>query len=150
MSKIDNFKWKNWINTFKNRKEDINRNSRPKKSISGIVEQLKVEWYEKPTQDNIMEAYLMFIWLNEDKIKEITIDKEQSMLVRIVWKHLLSGKWFDILEKMIDRTLWKPKQTIDTKITDTNVSNPLFDRLKEIEKMEEKELKENKKWKKWK
>jgi hypothetical protein len=31
------------------------------------------------------------------------------MLVRILCKNLLSWKWFEIVEKMLDRWIWKPK-----------------------------------------
>ena len=48
--------------------------------------------------------------LNEKELKELLTDEKQPMLVRIIVKNMLSGKWFDIIEKMLDRAIWKPKQ----------------------------------------
>jgi hypothetical protein len=39
------------------------------------------------------------------------------MLVRIIIKNMLSWKGFDVIEKMLDRWIGKPKQEIDNNIT---------------------------------
>jgi hypothetical protein len=45
----------------------------------------------------------------EEKVK----DTDQSALVRIVGKAILSGKGFDIVERMLDRSIGRAQQSID-------------------------------------
>jgi hypothetical protein len=41
--------------------------------------------------------------LEERELKEMVEDKDKPMLVRVIAKAMLSGKGFEIIERMIDR-----------------------------------------------
>jgi hypothetical protein len=38
------------------------------------------------------------------------------MLIRILAKNMLWWKWFDIIEKMLDRWIWKANQSINQEV----------------------------------
>jgi len=80
----------------------LNPNGRPKKLVSSILADLKNKG-ELVTRHMVTETYQVLMSLNEEQLKEITNDKEQPMINRIVAKEMLSKKGFDIIEKMMDR-----------------------------------------------
>jgi len=82
--------------------ESGNPNGRPKKLVSSILADLKNKG-ELVTRHMVTETYQVLMSLNEEQLKEITNDKEQPMINRIVAKEMLSKKGFDIIEKMMDR-----------------------------------------------
>jgi hypothetical protein len=47
-------------------------------------------------------------------------NENQPVLIRIVGKSILSGKGFDILEKMLSRAIGTPTQTIATSLSIDN------------------------------
>ena len=94
----------------------LNPNGRPKKLVSSILADLKNKG-ELVTRHMVTETYQVLMSLNEEQLKEITNDKEQPMLNRIVAKEMLSKKGFDIIERMMDRANGKANinATIETK-----------------------------------
>lgn len=46
-------------------------------------------------------------------LQKISNDNAEPALVRIVAKAILSGKGFEVIEKMLDRTIQKATQPID-------------------------------------
>ena len=46
--------------------------------------------------------------LDESTLKEYITKKDIPMLVRILAKAMLSGKGFEIVEKMLDRSIGRP------------------------------------------
>ena len=82
-------------------------------SIKQTIRDLKDEGYKMPTQDDIAKMYKYMLTLDEPKIKQIVGDKTQPMLNRIVGRNILSGKGFDIMERMIDRAIGKVGQKLD-------------------------------------
>ncbi len=100
---IDNLKpCKKW--------ETANPNWRPKKGVSLVNEQLSKEWYWPARKSDIEDAYMSLVNLDETRLKELLEDKNQPMLIRIIVKAMLSPKWFDIIERMLDRGIWKATQ----------------------------------------
>lgn len=99
-----------------------NPNGRPKKWIALVNEQLAKEWYNPASKADIETNYMAMVQLEEKKLKEIVNDPAQPMLIRILSKNMLSGKGFDIIEKMLDRGIGKPKQTTDMEIKSTNLN----------------------------
>lgn len=95
-------KWKSW-----------NPNGRPKKGISYVNDQLSKEWYKPATRQDIEANYMAMIQLPQAKLKAFTEDKDKPMLVRIIAKAMLSGKGFDVIEKMLDRWIGKAKETLE-------------------------------------
>lgn len=92
-------KWESW-----------NPKWRPKKWIAHINKELKKEGYKEVRKQDIESTYLFLINLPEDKLKELLLDKNQPILVKILIKNIVWWKSFDIIEKMLDRAFWKPKQ----------------------------------------
>ena len=82
-------------------------------TISQTIRDLKKEGYREPSQDDIVRAYKYIFAIDEAKVKDLVNDKTQPMLNRIVGKAVLSGRGFDIIERMIDRAYGKVGQKID-------------------------------------
>jgi hypothetical protein len=104
---IKNFKWKNWISTFKDRKEDINKKGRPLKWIWAINQQLSELWYTPASKNEIETCYMSMLQLSQEELLKMWNDKDKPMLIRILSKNMLWWKGFDIIEKMLDRGIWK-------------------------------------------
>jgi hypothetical protein len=93
--------------------QNINKKGRPRKLISETINELKESGVEETTTSEIKAVYLMLVNLTIAELEQRVKDSKQSALVRIVGKAILSGKGFEIIEKMLDRTLGKPQQSID-------------------------------------
>lgn len=136
---IANFKWKRNTAWFKQNPQNIVP-WRPKKGISLVNQQLRDMWYEPAKKTDIEETYLQLLQLKEEELKKLFLDPKQPMLVKIIVSNMSDKrKNFDVVEKMLDRSIWKAIQTTanETKITvKWNVS------VDELEKMTEKERNE--------
>ena len=107
-------KWRNgWTLTIMEKWETLNPNWRPRKGISLVINELKKKWYEPAKKSDIIETYLSIIQLEEKEMFLLAKDETKPMVVRILAKNIISKKWFDIIEKMLDRSLGKPTQEID-------------------------------------
>lgn len=110
-------KWRNnWkINQFE-KWESWNPYWRPKKTVNIINEELKKKGYPPVAFQHIVDCYLQIINLDIKELEELQKNaKNLPFLYRIVLKHLSNNKGFDVLEKMLDRALWKAKETIELK-----------------------------------
>lgn len=87
-----------------------NPSGRPKKWISMVNEELKAKWYDPARKQDIEENYLQMLQLEESELKAMLNDKEKPMLVRILARNMLGGKWFEIIETMLDRAVGKAVQ----------------------------------------
>ena len=96
--------------------ESGNPNGRPRKLISETIKELEAEGVQQTTTTEIKAVYLMLINLTIPELENRVKDAKQSALVRIVGKAILSGKGFEIIERMLDRTLGKPNQPMEHKI----------------------------------
>lgn len=101
------FWWKRNTNWFNKNPQNINRKWRPKKWVSFVNEELKKEGYTQVKKQDIIENYLSLINLPEEKLKIMVNDSTLPIFVRILIKNILSKKWFDIIEIMLDRAIWK-------------------------------------------
>jgi len=95
-----------------------NPKGRPRKLISETIKELEAEGVQQTTTTEIKAVYLMLINLTIPELQTRISDLKQSALVRIVGKAILSGKGFEIIERMLDRTLGKPTQSIEADIKD--------------------------------
>ena len=95
--------------TFKKWKSG-NPSGRPKKGIWLVNEELIKEGYLPAKRQDIEEVYMSMVQLEQRKLTQIRDDINRPMIVRIIAKAMLSGKWFDIIERMIDRAHWKSVQ----------------------------------------
>jgi hypothetical protein len=98
--------------------ESGNPKGRPRKLISETIKELEAEGVQQTTTTEIKAVYLMLINLTIPELENRVKDQKQSALVRIVGKAILSGKGFEIIERMLDRTLGKPTQPIEADIKD--------------------------------
>ena len=92
---------------------------RPKSLIWLANEELKKAWFHPVTRWEIEAHYMQLLSLWEDNLKLVAQDKGQPMLMRIVAKSLLSGKWFEIAERMLDRWIWKALQKQEMDVNGT-------------------------------
>jgi len=108
-------KWKANTNWF-----DKNPNNivpwRPKKWVSAINEELKKAWYLPASKNDIEACYMSLIQLEQEQLTNIANDKSKPMLIHILAKNMLWWKWFDIIEKMLDRWIWKANQSINQEV----------------------------------
>lgn len=93
--------------------ESGNPNGRPKKTIRVVTDELKAAGYTAAKPLDITECYMTLINLPMDELKTRVEETSQPAMVRIVGKAILSGKGFDVLERMIDRSHGKAVQQID-------------------------------------
>lgn len=100
-----------WVLNMMEKWETLNPNWRPKKWISLVNAELKQKWYEPATKADIEANYMALLQLEEWELKLLLEDKSKPMLIRILVKNMLWWKWFDIIEKMLDRWIWKVTQT---------------------------------------
>lgn len=123
-------KWKNgWTLYSMEKWETLNPNWRPKKGISLVNEQLKEKWYAPATRQDIEANYMSMLQLEEQELKAMLEDKSKPMLIRILAKSMLSWKWFDIIDKMLDRWIGKAMQNqkIDMNVWTTINESDLVD-----------------------
>lgn len=97
---------------FAKNPQNINRNGRPRRLVSGVIAELEKKGVERVSQSNVKDVFLMLINLEINEVEEIVNDKSQPALVRIVGREMLSGKGFDIIEKMLDRAIGKSNENI--------------------------------------
>lgn len=106
---------------------------RPRKWINLVNQELEKAWFSPATRNDIEVNYMSMINLPEEELKELLKNKGKPMMIRILAKSLLSWKWFEIVEKMLDRGIWKAIQREESRMTDVD-GNDLFKVLKSIDK----------------
>ena len=101
------------VNGFQKNPQNINRNGRPRKMISDVIAELEKQGIKAATKPDIQDIYMRMINVEIPELEQIVKDPTQPVLVRIVGKNVLSGKGFDIIEKMLDRSIGKAEQKTD-------------------------------------
>ena len=115
----------NYERTIKNKGFDknpnnINRKGRPRRLVSSIIQDLKEKGIVQVKATDIVEAFEMLFNLESKEIAEIANNDSNPYFIRRVAKEMLSGKGFDIIERMIDRVHGKPKQATELTGKDGN------------------------------
>ena len=101
------------VNGFQKNPQNINRKGRPRKMISDVIAELEKQGIKAATKADIQDIYMRLINIEIPELEQIVKDPKQPVLVRIVGKNILSGKGFDIIEKMLDRSIGKAEQKTD-------------------------------------
>ena len=101
------------VNGFQKNPQNINRNGRPRKMIADVIAELEKQGIKAATKPDIQDIYMRLINIEIPELEQIVKDTMQPVLVRIVGKNILSGKGFDIIEKMLDRSIGKAEQKTD-------------------------------------
>lgn len=132
---------------FKKGDKRINRKGRPKKLIGTVNEELENKGFKEATKQEILSCYLRLINVGIPELEKIEKDKKHPALVRIVSENILSGKGFDIIERMLDRSVGRPEQKTDItskgeKVTSTptrtDLSHLSLEELKLLQKLKKK------------
>jgi len=87
-----------------------NPNGRPRQLVGQVLYDLKEKGISPVSPDQVKGIYETLINCTIAEITEKAKDEQQSALVRIICKAILSGKGFEVLEKLIDRAHGKPIQ----------------------------------------
>jgi hypothetical protein len=98
--------------------ETANPNGRPRKTINSVNKELEEQGIKPTTANEIKDIYLRLVNMEMTELKALVENQKQPALIRIVGKKILSEKGFDIIEKMLDRSLGKPNQSIDIGLTE--------------------------------
>ena len=102
---------------FNKNPKNINRTGLNRKTIASVNLDLEAKGYKEATAKDIFSCYLRLVNLPIPELKLMVEDEKQPVMTRVVGKAILSGKGFDIIEKMFDRGIGKPE-------TNTNVKFP--------------------------
>lgn len=113
---------------FDKNPQNINRNGRPRKLITDVIAQLEEQGIKPATKPDIQDIYMRLMNVEIPELEKIVKDSTQPVLVRIVGKSVLSGKGFDIIEKMLDRSIGKAMNSIDVNanVQSTNLTREEF------------------------
>jgi len=98
---------------------------RPPKLIKHTIKELQAEGVEEASPTDIKACYLTLINMSIPALEQKVKDQEQSALVRIVGKAILSGKGFDIIERMLDRSIGRAQQSIDHTTKGEKITPPI-------------------------
>jgi len=70
--------------------------------------------YSPATKQDIEANYMAMIQLTQQQLEAYGKDNTKPMIIRIIAKSMLSGKGFDVIEKMLDRAHGKATQREET------------------------------------
>jgi hypothetical protein len=112
---------------FDKNPQNINRNGRPRKTISVVNTELEANGYTEATYQEIKSCYLRLLNIDIPELQKMVGANDQPALVRIVGKSILSGKGFDVIEGMLNRSIGKAVSNVDVKSggEKLNTTNPL-------------------------
>jgi len=113
-NKIERMKGKNNTNGFDKNKWNC---WRKKKWIALVHQELKDSWVEPATKNDIEVNYMSMISLWKEELSLLSTDHSKPILINILAKNLLDNRWFDIAERMLDRGIWRAKQTEEIRQT---------------------------------
>lgn len=100
---IEYLKWK-W---FDANPQNINRWGRPRKQLSIILSEVQELGYKRPSDSEIVEMCWLMLSLSEEELKRIESGDEFPMIMKIIATRLLSNRWFETVEKILDRIYGK-------------------------------------------
>ncbi|MBS3739716.1 MAG: hypothetical protein KGY51_12115 [Psychroflexus sp.] len=110
-------------NGFQKNPQNINRKGRPRKLVGTVNIELEKKGVKEVSKEEIKSCYLRLINLEIDELQEMIENKEQPVLIRVVGKNILSGKGFDIIDKILDRSIGKSEQKTDITTKGESVNN---------------------------
>jgi hypothetical protein len=100
-------------NGFDKNPQNINKTGANRKSIASVNVDLEANGYKAASKQDIIDCYLRLINIDLKELGVMVADNDQPAMVRIVGKAILSGKGFDVIEKLLDRGIGKA----DSKLT---------------------------------
>jgi hypothetical protein len=100
---------------FDKNPQNINRSGANRKTLSVVNIELEAAGYSEATANDIKSCYLRLINIDVPELRAMAKDETQPALVRIVGKAIISGKGFDVIESMLNRSIGKATSHIDIK-----------------------------------
>lgn len=114
---ITYLKWKG----FDANPQNINRQGRPRKQLSYIIEEIKDMWYKQPSQSEIIDVCGLMLALTEKDLSDVASREEYPMIMRIIATRMIWMRWFETAEKILDRIHWKIILSSETEDTIVNI-----------------------------
>jgi hypothetical protein len=102
-----------------------NLKGRPRKLISQALKELKEIGVKETTSDEIKAVYLTLINLPKEDLTILADDKKQSALIEIVATAIMNDKGFDIIERMLDRSIGRAQQSVDVTTKGERITPPI-------------------------
>jgi len=93
--------------------ESGNKNGRPRKLVTETILQLQALGIKEVTAQEVKAVYMSLINATIKELETLGKDKTQPAIVRIVISQILSKKGYDIIERMLDRSIGKAQMNID-------------------------------------
>lgn len=106
-------------------KRDMWRVAKPK-WLSWFNDELELRWYNRVTPADVEATYMAMVNLPKKKLEAVLEDEMQPILVHIIAKHLIDNN-FDVLEKILDRGMWKAIQRSE------NINKEIIIKIKDYE-----------------
>lgn len=125
MPKPENIKNKG----FDKNPQNINREGRPRKTINQVNKDLEAMGIKEATTNDIKECYLRLINIDIPELENMVKDNKQPALIRIVGKAILSGKGFDVIDKVLDRAIGRAVQQMDLTSKGESISEIDYSKL---------------------
>lgn len=100
-------------NGFAKNPQNINRKGAPRKTLKIVNDELELLGITEASSSDITSCYLRIVNMTILEVETRVRDANETLLFRVVGKAVLSGKGFDIIEKMLDRSIGKAQQSVD-------------------------------------
>jgi hypothetical protein len=112
-------------NGFQKNPQNINRTGANRKSIASVNVDLESNGYKAASKQDIINCYLRLINIDLKELGDMVKDDSQPAMIRIVGKAILSGKGFDVIEKVLDRGIGKADNKVDVTSGGENINIPI-------------------------
>ena len=96
--------------------ETANPNGRPRKWVSLFLKQCKDNDVVQVNKKDIEATYLSLINMSWEELEKVWKDKRQPFVVRKLAQFIVEAKDIDIIEKILDRWIWKTTQTTEATV----------------------------------
>jgi hypothetical protein len=113
-------------NGFQKNPQNINRTGANRKSIASVNVDLESNGYKAASKQDILDCYLRLINIDLKELGTMVKDDEQPAMIRIVGKAILSGKGFDVIEKVLDRGIGRPDNKTDITTNGNEINIPII------------------------
>ncbi len=112
-------------NGFQKNPQNINKTGANRKSIASVNVDLEANGYKAASKQDIIDCYLRLINIDLKELGDMVKDEDQPAMIRIVGKAILSGKGFDVIEKVLDRGIGKADNKVDVTSGGENINIPI-------------------------
>jgi hypothetical protein len=106
--------------------QNINRTGANRKSIATVNVDLEANGYKAASKQDIIDCYLRLINIDLKELGDMVKDDSQPAMIRIVGKAILSGKGFDVIEKVLDRGIGRPDNKTDITTNGNDINIPII------------------------